>query len=1106
MEDIFGISAVLYAIFLATIVSLILIAIVAAAWFNRLSFRLAHRSIFRRPSRFILIIIGLTLSTILIASAFGTGDTIAHSIRQQGVRDLREIDQIVSPVMRLETSSLLGTLNNASLTSQEYERLRLEIVRDPLVAGVAPLLTYQVSVIHPSAGLGEPISSIFASNEEYDTQFGFLVTAEDQLVAISDLEEGEVYLNEVGAERLLVSPGDQIEIYVQATAYQVRVKSIVKNDGLIGSGPIIVQTLPEAQMLLQAPNVISHILVTNAGDAITGAQHSSRVTENLRALLINEPIFTELVTLLNTPEVRTVIAAKAEETQAQVGNNEPYALLHSVLGETADSVQLRAILSEAGTHFSLAQLDLPTETILDMVNLLGSLSSYQILPVKTMALSNAEQLGNFATSIFIVLGTFAILSGMLLIFLIFMTLAAERKSELGLLRGLGMQRRYVIQMFVTEGLVYDLLAAVLGVGFGVGLAYLMVGTITSAVANFSSVDTADSLQFFISPYSLIISFCIGVILTFVIVTLSSWHISRLNIVAAIRNVPEHMLSPRKRGWLSRLGMLILSMWLLSQAVPFAIFGYSGQQKSLVLVGVSLLIIAVGFLLRWVLDRTRWKTDRKDRLAHTFIGLGLLIFWVLPFPIRDTLLGIEEMLNGAEIFVVSGFFLVLGSIWTIVANADGLSRLLQRLFSKAGSLGPTLKIAIMYPLEARFRTGLTLAMFALVIFTVIVISVLAQTSGQSFSDQEALTGGFHIEASISGAHQIGDLTTAAVDTAGVPPGSIKAVGALAELPISVRQVDGQRPLWTPYRLVGYDEAYISQVRSFFTFNLRAAGYENDDQVWEALLQRDDVVIVSGLEVPFRQQVQFVPDPPPGSFWLEGVYQEDSVLPAIRLALRHPHTGEVKDFTVIGVLDWVGNVVGAVQMSEHAFSSFFNESFMPQRYFIVIEDQDQATDIARALERAFLSYGMNAISTEQAVGNLQAGNRTIIELIRSFLALGLIVGIVGLGVVSARSVVERRQQIGMLRAIGYTRQHILLIFLLESSFISLIGIGLGVCLGLIAAWNMIADFTQNQSQLAAQLPWMEIGVIVLGAFLFSLAAVIFPAIRASLVYPAEALRYE
>jgi putative ABC transport system permease protein len=37
----------------------------------------------------------------------------------------------------------------------------------------------------------------------------------------------------------------------------------------------------------------------------------------------------------------------------------------------------------------------------------------------------------------------------------------------------------------------------------------------------------------------------------------------------------------------------------------------------------------------------------------------------------------------------------------------------------------------------------------------------------------------------------------------------------------------------------------------------------------------------------------------------------------------------------------------------------------------------------------------------------------------MALGLIVGVAALGVISARSVVERRQQIGVLRAVGFRR---------------------------------------------------------------------------------------
>ncbi len=50
---------------------------------------------------------------------------------------------------------------------------------------------------------------------------------------------------------------------------------------------------------------------------------------------------------------------------------------------------------------------------------------------------------------------------------------------------------------------------------------------------------------------------------------------------------------------------------------------------------------------------------------------------------------------------------------------------------------------------------------------------------------------------------------------------------------------------------------------------------------------------------------------------------------------------------------------------------------------------------------------------------SGILTLLNLVTGFLALGLIVGIAGLGVISTRAVVERFQQIGMLRALGYRR---------------------------------------------------------------------------------------
>ena len=80
----------------------------------------------------------------------------------------------------------------------------------------------------------------------------------------------------------------------------------------------------------------------------------------------------------------------------------------------------------------------------------------------------------------------------------------------------------------------------------------------------------------------------------------------------------------------------------------------------------------------------------------------------------------------------------------------------------------------------------------------------------------------------------------------------------------------------------------------------------------------------------------------------------------------------------------------------------------------------------------------------------------------MGLGLIVGVAALGVISARAVVERRQQIGVLRAIGFRKRMVQLSFLLESSFIALTSIVVGTGLGLAVA-------LQRHRRLAPQPSW-------------------------------------
>jgi ABC-type lipoprotein release transport system permease subunit len=82
----------------------------------------------------------------------------------------------------------------------------------------------------------------------------------------------------------------------------------------------------------------------------------------------------------------------------------------------------------------------------------------------------------------------------------------------------------------------------------------------------------------------------------------------------------------------------------------------------------------------------------------------------------------------------------------------------------------------------------------------------------------------------------------------------------------------------------------------------------------------------------------------------------------------------------------------------------------------------------------------------------------------------------------------------------------IFLIESSFVALLGIGLGAGLALISASQMITDMAAEIPGLTFQVPWTEIGVVLGLAYVMTLLTTWLPAVQASQVMPAEALRYE
>ncbi len=167
---------------------------------------------------------------------------------------------------------------------------------------------------------------------------------------------------------------------------------------------------------------------------------------------------------------------------------------------------------------------------------------------------------------------------------------------------------------------------------------------------------------------------------------------------------------------------------------------------------------------------------------------------------------------------------------------------------------------------------------------------------------------------------------------------------------------------------------------------------------------------------------------------------------------------------------------------------------------------ASDYAQKLERIFLSNAMNAESLIDELEQERATGNAFNKLFQGFSGLGLVVGVAAIGVLSVRAVVERRQSIGVLRAIGFRSGMIRAQFLIESSFITLLGIVVGICLGILQSWLIFLEISKELEGAEFVIPVVEVGILIAITMIASLFASVIPANEASKTYPAEALRYE
>jgi macrolide transport system ATP-binding/permease protein len=133
--------------------------------------------------------------------------------------------------------------------------------------------------------------------------------------------------------------------------------------------------------------------------------------------------------------------------------------------------------------------------------------------------------------------------------------------------------------------------------------------------------------------------------------------------------------------------------------------------------------------------------------------------------------------------------------------------------------------------------------------------------------------------------------------------------------------------------------------------------------------------------------------------------------------------------------------------------------------------------------------------------ESASRVMALLLAAVASISLLVGGIGIMNIMLVSVTERTREIGIRMAIGARRLHIMLQFLVEAVLLSVLGGLAGAALGIVASKLISA---------VAGWPTLVSPMAIVGGFLFSAAVGVFfgyyPARKASLLHPIDALRYE
>jgi putative ABC transport system permease protein len=547
---------------------------------------------------------------------------------------------------------------------------------------------------------------------------------------------------------------------------------------------------------------------------------------------------------------------------------------------------------------------------------------------------------------------------------------------------------------MTEAGCYGLVAAVVGAALAIPLAGGLAARLSDHFADLNADRGREQVELALTvqPWTIVI----GVLVMVVVVVLTAR--------AAAERVLSRDLDSVLRGDLVRQprqpsGLLRPALGLAVGAYCLGAASSSGAGGTLLYLGVTVLLAAWWLLVR----RSRPDRDVVDRraaragLVWAFAGSALL---------GDFSQGVQA---GFGVITVAGELAIVCACVLLSARLRAVMRRV-RFYAPGGQPQVALLAAGANAEESRDRSGLAMGTVAASLFAVAALTVLGNATGPPAEHQ---SGGFDVIAT-----SVADADVASLQ-------SLPQVAAAVGVPSAVQpeqryrvEDEAERRMAVPYpvRLAAVDAELVAAQR--FRVAASLPGYETATQALQAVLNDDDKAVLDRYARP------------------EGAQPGDDVV------LDTP--SGVRRFRLIAVLDTF--LLDTVFLSDTSFGAVTTRR---GDTFVLARTRPGVTRPAlkQALLDAGTDVGLAPKTVDEARSDVIAVNRTFTDLFTLLLLLSLLVAITSLAAGVIRTARERRRELGVLRALGMERRHVVLLLAAEPVLAATLGATVGLGVGLV-----------------------------------------------------------